>query len=155
MRKHCPRCSNPVSLTTIDSVSAEAAPLKVTISAMPAMKCAGNHAAPVDGNFMVWLMRELRERAGALDAGEEKGMLFKKYFCACGAELEAKPGRRQAFPLPLAYEGVPAFAAALEMPVYKCAGCGKEQLRSRNAIPSHIGAAVVGINDAAGFPHSA
>jgi hypothetical protein len=103
---------------------------------------------------MLWLLRELKARAGSLPAGRESGMLlFKKYRCGCGAELAAKPGRAQAFPFDLAYEGLPAFTAEMEVPVYKCSACGKELARSHEAIRPHVSHAVARVHDAAGFPH--
>jgi hypothetical protein len=141
-------------MKTLERVSAEDAPLKLTVSGMPAARCPKGHAAPIDRDFMLWLIHELKNRGGALPAGEAKGMLFKKYFCACGGELAAKPERRQAFPLDLGYQGAPAFKAELDMPVYKCGKCGKEQLRSAKELQGHAAQAIVALNDAAGFPHS-
>jgi hypothetical protein len=154
MIKHCPRCSAAVEAKTLERVSAEDAPLKLTVSGMPAAKCAKGHAAPIDRDFMLWLIHELKGRAGSLPGAEEKGMLMKKYICACGKELASKSERRQAFPLDLAYQGAPAFKAEIEMPVFKCTGCGKEQLRSAKQAQGHISQAIAALNDAAGFPHS-
>lgn len=154
MRKTCGVCSAPVQLAKIDK-SGEFSPLKVSVQGMPAAKCTHGHAAPVEQEFMLWLIHELKDKEEALPAGSEKGMLiFKKYTCACGAELAPNSERRRAFPLDMAYEGYPAFKAELEMPVYKCTGCGKEQLRSLHAIRSHTSQAVVRLHDAAGFPHA-
>ena len=138
----------------LERVSAEDAPLKLSVSGMPAAKCAKGHAAPIDRDFMLWLIRELKSRGAALPAGEAKGMLFKKYHCACGAELAAKSEKRQSFPMELAYQGAPAFKAEIEMPVFKCTGCGKEQLRSAKELQGHTAQAIASLNDAAGFPHS-
>jgi DNA-directed RNA polymerase subunit RPC12/RpoP len=154
MIKHCPRCSNAVEMKTLERVSAEDAPLKLTVTGMPAAKCAKGHAAPIDRDFMLWLIQELKIRGGSLAAGEAKGMVFKKYTCACGKELESKSEKRQSFPLDLAYQGAPAFKAELDMPVYKCTGCGKEQLRSAKELQGHAAQAIAALNDAAGFPHS-
>ena len=154
MIKHCSRCSNAVELKALETVSAEDVPLKLTVSGMPAAKCAKGHAAPIDRDFMLWLIHELKSRGGSLPAGEAKGMLFKKYYCACGKELESKSDKRQTFALELAYQGAPAFKAELEMPVYKCTACGKEQLRSAKELQGHAAQAIAGLNDAAGFPHS-
>ena len=154
MIKHCPRCSNPVQMQSLDSVSAEGAPLKLTLRGLPVAKCAKGHAAPIDRDFMLWLMHELKNRGGALPGGEAKGMLFKKYFCACGGELAAKSERSQKFPVDLAYQGASPFQAEFEMPVFKCAKCGKEQLRSAKELQGHVAQAIVSLNDAAGFPHS-
>jgi hypothetical protein len=143
-----------VELKPLDEVSAENAPLKITATDMPVAKCRHGHASPVDNDFMLWLIHELKDREGALPAGSERGMLFKKYLCACGAELASKSERRQAFPLELAYEGTAPFKVELEMPVYKCTGCGKEQLHSHKAVQGHTSRAIALLNDAAGFPHS-
>jgi hypothetical protein len=155
MRKTCRRCSGPVELKTLDRVSAENMPLKLTVTGMPVAKCRHGHPSPVDDDFMIWLIHELKDREGALPAGTEQGMLmFRKYVCGCGKELAAKPERRRSFPLELAYEGTPPFQVELEMPVYKCTGCGKEQLHSHKAIQGITSRTIAVFNDAAGFPHS-
>jgi hypothetical protein len=154
MIKHCPRCSNPVEMKPLGSVSAEDAPLKLTVSGMPAAQCAKGHKAPIDRDFMLWLIHELKNRGGALPGAEAKGMLFKKYHCACGGELESKSEKRQSFPIDLTYQGTPTFKAAIDMPVFKCTKCGKEQLRSAKELQGHTSQAIASLNDAAGFPHS-
>ena len=154
MIKRCPRCSAPVEQQTLGRVSAEDAPLKLSVSAMPAAKCPKGHAAPIDREFMLWLIHELKARGASLPAGEEKGMLLKKYLCACGKELASKSEHSQTFPFDLAYQSAPAFKAELEMPLYKCTGCGKEQVRSAKQVQGHVSQAIAALNDAAGFPHS-
>ena len=153
MIRSCPRCSSPVEPQALGGLSGEDRPLKLRFEGMPAAKCAKGHAMPVHRDFMLWLIQEVKARAATLPAGSEKGMLMKKYLCACGAELAA-PTERRAFPFELAFEGAPAFRAEIEMPLCKCAICGKEQLRSANEAPRHVANAIVAINDAAGFPHS-
>lgn len=154
MRKACPRCSNGVQAKALGIMSVEAAPLRLTVEGMPAAVCAKNHNSPVDNNFMLWLIQELKGREAALPAGEEKGAIFKKFVCGCGKELASKPDRKQTFPFDLAYPDYPGFKAAVEVPVYRCAGCGKEQLRSAKEAHKHIAQAIVELNDAAGFPHA-
>lgn len=155
MRKSCARCSGAiVEVKPLDKISAENAPLKITVSGMPVTKCRHGHASPLDNDFMLWLIYELKDREATLPAGSEQGMLFKKYRCACGAELSADSERRQVFPLELTYQETPSFKVELEMPVYKCATCGKEQIRSHKAIQGHTSRAIAVLNDAAGFPHS-
>jgi hypothetical protein len=153
--KSCAMCRGQLELSSIEKVSAENDPLKVTILGMPAAKCAKGHAAPVNRDFLLWLLRELRERlASALPAAQARGMLFRKYLCACGRELPGKPQQRQAFQIDMAFEGAPAFKAELEMPVYQCGGCGKAQLRSHDELRKAAANAMVDICDRAGFPHS-
>ena len=151
----CARCSSNSELTALPSVSADDGPLRVTLLGMPVFACAKNHKAPVHADFMLWLIREIRAREGQIAAGKEEGMIFKKHLCgSCGKELAPKPERRQAFPYDLKYEELAPFKLQLEMPMYKCTGCGKEQIRSTKDLHGHVAQVMVGINDGAGFPHS-
>jgi hypothetical protein len=153
--RHCARCSDVCEPKVLASVSGEDPPLKLTVHGMPALVCAKDHKAPIHADFMIWLIQELRARESQFVAGKEHGMIFKKHLCGdCGKELATKSERRQAFPFDLTYEGTPSFKIEVELPLYKCNGCGKEQIRSAKDLHNHIPAAMVGINDAAGFPHS-
>jgi hypothetical protein len=152
---HCPMCSGTCELRTVPAVSGEDGNLKLTVRDLPVFQCAKNHKVPVHRDFMLWLIQEIRAREAQIAVGKEQGMIFKKHLCAgCGKELSAKPERRQAYPHDLKYEDLAPFKLEVELPVYKCAGCGKEQIRSAKELHGHVPAAVVGINDAAGFPHS-
>lgn len=152
---HCPRCSGPCELNTLPSTSGEDGPLRLSVSRMPVFQCAKGHRVPVHGDFMLWLIQEIRAREAQIAAGKEEGMLFKKHLCgACGKPLSSKPERRQAYPYELKYEDLKPFGIEIEMPLYKCTGCGREQIRSTRELHGHVPSAMVGINDAAGFPHS-
>ena len=104
---------------------------------------------------MIWLIQQIRARESEIPAGKEEGMIFKKHLCGgCGKELAAKPERRQAFPYELKYEELAPFRLQVEMPLYKCTGCGKEQIRSAKELHGHVPSTMVEVNDDAGFPHS-
>ena len=151
----CARCSGTSELKSLPSVSGEDGQLKLTVLELPVFACAKNHNAPVHRDFMIWLIQEIRAREAQIAAGKEEGMIFKKHLCGeCGKELASKPERRQAFPYELKYEDLAPFKLQIEMPLYKCSGCGKEQIRSTKALHGHVPSAMVGINDGAGFPHS-
>jgi hypothetical protein len=152
---HCARCSGACELKTLPSVSGEDGPLKITLLGMPVFACAKGHQAPVHRDFMLWLIQEIRAREAQIAAGKEEGMLFKKHLCGeCGKALGTKEERRQAFPFELKYEELAPFKLQIEMPVYKCTGCGKEQVRSARELHKQVPLAMVGLNDEAGFPHS-
>ena len=152
---HCARCSGVCELKTLPSVSGEDGPLKLTLLELPVFACAKNHNAPVHGDFMLWLIQEIRARETQVAAGKEAGMIFKKHLCGdCGKELASKSERRQAFPCELKYGELAPFMLQIEMPLYQCSGCGKEQIRATRDLHGHVPSAMVGINDGAGFPHS-
>ncbi|HEV3010839.1 MAG TPA: hypothetical protein VGX52_17560 [Burkholderiales bacterium] len=151
----CARCSAVCELKTLPSVSGEDGPLKVTLLEMPVFACTKNHHAPVHRDFMIWLIQEVRAREAQIAAGKEEGMLFKKRLCgACGKELAANAERRQGVPYELKYDDLKPFKLEIEMPLYKCTACGKEQIRSAKELHGHVAQAIVGVNDSAGFPHS-
>ena len=151
----CARCSGACELKVLPSVSAEEGPLKLSLLEMPVFACAKDHRAPVHGDFMIWVIQEIRARERQIEAGKEEGMIFKKHLCgACSKNLAPKPERREAYPYELKYEELAPFKVQIDMPLYKCTACGKEQIRSIKELHGHIPMAIVGINDSAGFPHS-
>ena len=151
----CARCFAACELKTLPSVSGEDGPLKLTLLDFPVFACAKNHKAPVHRDFMLWLIQEIRAREGQIAAGKEEGMIFKKHLCGtCGKDLAPKPERREVYPHELKYEELKPFKIQIDMPLYKCTACGKEQIRSTKDLHGHVAQAIVGINDAAGFPHS-
>ena len=151
----CAKCSGACELKALPSVSGEHGPLKLKVLEMPVFACPKNHKIPVHRDFMLWMIQEIRAREAQIAGGKEEGLLFKKHLCgACGKELAAKPERRQAFPYELKYEELKPFKVEVEMPLYRCTGCGKEQIRSAKDLHGHVSQAIVGINDSAGFPHS-
>jgi hypothetical protein len=153
----CPHCSLAMEATAkaLDPVSGAHGALKLTLERMPALFCPKGHHAPVDGDFMFWLIQELKERAGKVPGGEEKGMILKKHVCSgCGKELGTKPDHRETFRETLSFEGKFSFAAALDYAMHKCPGCGKAQLRSAKEGVRDVSHAMADVTDAAGFPHS-
>ena len=152
---HCARCSGACELKTLPSVSGADGPLKLTLLGMPVFACVKNHRAPVHRDFMIWLIRQTRAKAESIAAGKVEGMIFRKHLCgACGKDLAAKSERRQLFPSELKYEELAPFTIQIEMPLYRCAACGKEQIRSTKELHGRVAGAMAGINDEAGFPHS-
>jgi ribosomal protein L34E len=153
--RNCAMCSGAYELKKLPAASGEEGPLKITVRDMPVLECPKHHRAPVHRDFMIWLIQEIRAREAQFAAGKVQGMLFKKHRCGeCGEELASKPERRQAFPFELKYEDTESFKAEIEIPLFKCARCGKEQIRSVSDLHNHVPGAMIGVNDGAGFPHS-
>lgn len=148
-------CSGTCEMKTLPVASGEDGPLKLTVQSVPVLECPQHHRVPVHRDFMLWLIQQIRAREPQFAAGTAQGMLFKKHLCGqCNKELASKPERRHAFAFDLKYEDMAPFRLEIEMPLYKCAGCGKEQIRSVKDLHNHVPTAMVGINDRAGFPHS-
>jgi hypothetical protein len=154
--KRCPQCNGALEPTIVGRLSASDSPVTLDVFGLPAKRCAKGHASPFDEDFMLWLIAELKERAAAIDGASEKGtFFFKKYLCPCGKQLGSLPAGTAAYPWQLAYDGASPFRAELQLPLYRCDGCGRELVRSTREAQKHISLAVAKLNDAAGFPHSA
>jgi hypothetical protein len=153
--KRCSRCSGAMEPAQRERVSAGEPPLRLSVLGLPLLRCPKGHAEPVHPDFMLWLLRSLRERFGReIPGGEAKGLLFKKYHCACGAQLPDQSEREGRFGLDFAFEGAPAFRVEVESPLYRCPACGREQVRSAASLASGVPQAIMVLHDAAGFPHS-
>ncbi len=70
--RKCVKCYAAYEAKVLASVSGEAAPLKLTVHGMPALVCPKDHRAPVHGDFMIWLIQELRARESQFVAGKEQ-----------------------------------------------------------------------------------
>ena len=134
--KSCDRCHGDTELTCVDSVDGEADPLRITLKNLPLLSCHQDHHQFVRPQFGAELLTHLiQQDEPELPAGEEKGLFMKKYLCeSCGEELEPKPDHRHTFSIEIELDDIDPFEVDLTMPVYKCSGCGKEQLHSQKEV---------------------
>lgn len=139
----CSQCRRETAPTSLEPVSGEEKTVTVTLHGLPILACPSGHRQFVHPEFPIWLLEQLLEKDTAkLPAGEEKGMLFKKFHCACGKELASKPDRQQTYPIDVALRDLAPFRVELTVPMYKCSGCGKEQLHSLKELQSRMPAAL-------------
>ena len=112
---------------------------------MPALACDKPHLYFVDPEFPLWLMNHLvDEDEPTLPAGDKTGLIFKAYLCHdCGKPLSPKLDHVHAFNLKLAYAGESEFQVEIAMPVFRCSGCGKEQMHSLSEVRKLTPAALV------------
>ena len=143
--KRCPQCDSPLQHRILGSFSGDEAPLRITIHGMPALACDKPHLYFIDPEFPLWLMNHLvDEDEATLPAGDKTGLIFKAYLCHdCGKPLSPKRDHVHAFNLKLAYAGEPEFQVEIAMPVFRCPGCGKEQMHSLGEIRKLTPAALV------------
>jgi len=128
----CSTCHGATELKHLDNISGEEKDLSVTLKGLPVLVCEGGHKQFLRAGFALELLNHLvEEDEPQLPAGEAKGLLFKHFKCAtCGHELLAKPDHRHTFTLELSLPDTAQFRVDLTSPVYKCGGCGREQLHS-------------------------
>jgi len=100
---------------------------------MPFAACAQGHKRFLSTSFSAHLMDLVADPDAYRDlpAAIKKGLLTKHYHCpGCGQELPLAPTGRQAREVKAEIGKAAPFRIALEVPVFKCGGCGKESIRS-------------------------
>ena len=128
----CKRCQGETRHHSIPYADGTAEPLKIRLHDLPVLKCEAGHKQFLAPQFPGMLLDHLlQEDEPELPTGEEKGLFKKRYLCeSCGEELEAKPDHRHTFSLEVVLEELDPIGVDLTMPVYRCSGCGKEQMHS-------------------------
>jgi ribosomal protein L40E len=131
----CRQCHTNMHPETIGTVSGEDGVLKISLSGFPVLVCERGHKHFMARDFPMKLLQHVATKDEAkLPAGKKKGLIFKEYLCGkCGGKLGsdavAKP-----FGFDVKVEDFPPFRVEINVPVYKCPACGREQLRDRDEV---------------------
>ncbi|HQY47804.1 MAG TPA: hypothetical protein PLE38_12665 [Usitatibacteraceae bacterium] len=149
----CPLCEAPLAALTLHDVEGDEAPMRLTLRALPVLACPAPHRYFAGQQFPIWLLNTLTDaELPKIPAGQEKGLVFKKYACGgCGATLPAAGAEPHTFSSSQAWKETPGFAVDITVPVYTCAGCGREQARSATELAKLLPAALVHAFKSAGI----
>jgi hypothetical protein len=152
--QNCTRCRGETHLPRVDSVEGEAHSLHITLKKLPLLRCDQGHRQFVRPRFGAELLEHLTEEdEPGLPAGEEKGLLWKKFLCErCGEELEAEADHRHTFSIEIALDEVDPIGVELSMPVYRCSACGREQIHSLKEVRRLTPVALAGAFESARIP---
>jgi hypothetical protein len=151
--KPCPLCQAPLTARTLPDTPGDEAPMRLTLRGFPVFACAAPHRYFLGQQFPIWLLNTMLDgEIAKIPAGVDKGLLFKKHSCGgCGAVLPSAAGEPRTFSSSLAWEKSPPFTVEVTVPVYRCAGCGREQARSGPELAKLLPAALVHAFKAAGL----
>jgi len=152
--RSCNRCDAEAAPTTLASAAGSDDPLTVTVRNMPVVACSAGHRQFVRATFAAELLDHLTQQdEPELPAGEEKGLIRKRFLCeSCGAELAPKPDHRHTFSIDVSLDKIDPFAVELTMPVYRCTACDTEQLHSLKELRKHTPQALAEAFKAADIP---
>ncbi len=129
----CSKCKGEMTVKPLDTFSGQEGGVKVTVMAMPAAVCGEGHKRFVyplfAGHLMDMVMDE--ETYTFAPSAVKKGFFTKHFHCpGCGQELPGAPTGKQAKELTAEFKHADPFKFQVEVPVYKCTGCGKECIHS-------------------------
>jgi DNA-directed RNA polymerase subunit RPC12/RpoP len=152
--KSCNRCHAETKTTIINFADGEADPLRLRLKEFPLRECCEGHRQFVRPEFAAELLLHLTEEdEPELPAGEEKGLIIKKYLCeSCGEALEPKSDHRHTFSIDIKLKDLNPFGVDLSMPVYNCSACGREQLHSLKEVRKLTPTAMAHAFEAADIP---
>jgi predicted RNA-binding Zn-ribbon protein involved in translation (DUF1610 family) len=122
-----------MTVKPLDTISGEEGGVKVTIHAMPAAVCDQGHRRFVYPLFAGLLMDMSMDEDNYKFApgAVKKGFFTKRYHCPdCGQELPGASTGRKSSEVEAALKHSDPFKFVVDVPVFKCAGCGKEAIQS-------------------------
>lgn len=142
-----------MTLQPVDPVFGEQGVLKVVLLQLPALACINQHRRFAMPDFPRLLIdRVVGEEMATLPAARARGWLFKRYACGgCGAKLRSGEGREETFDFDIALAELPPLRVEVTVPLYTCASCGKEQIRSLGKMRKLVPAAMAHAFRAAGL----
>ena len=151
--RSCRTCHKPTEPLRLDAVSGEEKALTVTLHRLNLLSCPGGHKQFLRAEFPLELLNHLMQKdEPQLPVGDEKGLIFKNFFCHdCGRELEPKADHRHSFSIQPELADQKDLKIDLTMAVYRCTGCGKEQLHSLKELHKLTPAALAHAFQAAGI----
>lgn len=135
--KPCKACGGEMKVATLGSFRGEEGPVAVIVNGMPALVCANNHKRFLYPEFVTRLMDFVSnpENVAPQPPAVKRGLLKKRYHCSgCDAELPAVPTGKSERGLDASFKNAAPFKVVVQVALYKCAGCGREQVLSNEEV---------------------
>ena len=135
--KPCKECGGEVKLTTLGSFRGEEGPVAVIVNGMPALVCGNNHKRFVSNEFVANLMDFVAnpEAVAPQPPATRRGFFRRRYHCSeCDAELPWEPARKAERGLDASFKNAAPFKIVVQVALYKCEGCGREQVLSNEDV---------------------
>jgi hypothetical protein len=137
----CKLCHGEMALCSLDALAGEEHGVRMRIEGMPATQCSKGHKRFVAPDFAVKLMRALlsQDKLVPFDAASQKGMLRKRYCCpGCGQQLDVGGASSVEAKRVLELDGLEAFGVQVELPKFRCPGCGRESVPPEKAVADDL-----------------
>jgi hypothetical protein len=135
--KTCKECGSEVSVGTLGSFQGEEGSVAVTVEGMPALVCAKGHKRFLYPEFVARLIDLVAdaEKVAPQPPAVKRGLLRKHFHCsACDAELPAAATGALDRELEASFRNAAPFKVLVRLALHKCAGCGREQVLSNEAV---------------------
>ena len=135
--KPCRECGSEIAIKTLDSFSGAEGSVTVIVDGMPAMVCTRNHKRFLYAEFAPLLIDFVADpkRIAPQPPATKRGLIRKHYHCSgCDAELPAASSKTHERALDALLRNAAPFKVHMQVALYKCARCGREQVRSNEEL---------------------
>jgi len=135
--KPCKACGSEMKVTTLESFRGEEGLVAVIVDGMPALACAKGHKRFLYPEFASKLMDFVAdaEKVAPQPPAVKRGLFKKRFYCSgCDAELPAMAAGKSACALDASFKNAAPFKVVVQIPLHKCAGCGREQVLSNEEV---------------------
>ena len=135
--KPCRECGSATKVTTLGSFRGEEGTVAVIVNGMPALVCAKDHKRFLYPDFVTRLMDLVAdpEQVAPQPPAVKRGLFKKRYHCSgCDAELPAVPTGKSERGLDAIFKNAAPFKVVVQVALYKCDGCGREQVLSNEDV---------------------
>ncbi|MBI3044241.1 MAG: hypothetical protein HYY78_15580 [Betaproteobacteria bacterium] len=133
----CKTCGSATKITTLGSFRGEQGPVVVIVNGMPALVCDQGHKRFLYPGFADRLMDFVAdaEKVAPQPPAARRGWFRKRYHCnGCDAELPAVPTKKSECVLDASFENAAPFKVVVQVALYKCEGCGREQVLTNEEV---------------------
>ncbi|MCX7154815.1 MAG: hypothetical protein NTW45_00015 [Rhodocyclales bacterium] len=133
MSKPCSKCKGEMLLSILDPFHGEQGGLKLSVHEMPSLICTQGHKRFIHIEFAAQLMDLVMspETYRDIPVAVKKGLFKKRYHCpGCDLELPESPTGHKTQELAAELGKAQPFKLVVDMPVFRCGGCGKESIHS-------------------------
>jgi hypothetical protein len=135
--KPCKACGSETKVTTLGSFRGEEGTVAVMVNGMPALVCANGHKRFLYPEFVTRLMDFVAEpeKVAPQPPAVKRGLFKKHFHCSgCDAELPATPAKKSERELDATFKNAAPFKVVIQVALYKCGGCGREQVLSNEDV---------------------
>ena len=135
--KPCRECGSATKVTTLGSFRGEEGTVAVIVNGMSALVCAKDHKRFLYPDFVTRLMDLVAdpEQVAPQPPAVKRGLFKKRYYCSgCDAELPAVPTGKSERGLDASFKNAAPFKVVVQVALYKCDGCGREQVLSNEDV---------------------
>jgi len=151
----CRQCNAPVEPLRLGRVEGEDSGIRIQLEGLPAIECANGHKRFPSAEFPLKFIEKMLESDELITAepAVEKGLFRKHAHCpGCGRQLPEQSSGASAHQVRITLDEFEPVAVELAVPLFKCAGCGKQSTLVKKGVERGVMQAVANAFRSADIP---